>query len=165
MGEKREETPELVLVELLKDHHLSITTAESCTGGMVAARLVSVAGISEMFTTGFITYSNKAKRKYLDVKKSSLKKHTAVSSAVAKEMAVGGALASDSDLCISVTGLAGPGGGSEEIPVGTVFIGCYLNGKATVKEFHFDGDRQAVREQATQMAFVYAAECIRKRCS
>jgi len=161
--EKCLEQPEHALVELLKEHELSITTAESCTGGLVAAGLVSVAGVSEVFSTGLITYSNKAKRKYLDVKKSTLKKHTAVSAAVAKEMAVGGALAGNSDICISVTGLAGPDGGSEEIPVGTVFIGCCLDGKTWVKECHFEGEREAVRRQAAETALVFAADCIREK--
>lgn len=141
-----------VVVELLAKHELTVVTAESCTGGMVAQRIVNVSGASDVFKEGFITYSNKAKKKYLDVKKATLKKYTAVSEKIAKEMAKGAAITTDSDTSISVTGLAGPGGGTDEIPVGTVYIGCYAKEKTVVKKYHFKGSRNQIRERATVAA-------------
>lgn len=140
------ETLEEAVIKLLTKNELTLTTAESCTGGMLAARLVNVAGVSEVFRQGFITYSNKSKRKILSVQKSTLKKYGAVSEKTAKEMAKGGVFATDSDICVSITGIAGPEGGTEEKPVGLVYIACYINDKVTVKEFHFKGNRQKIRE-------------------
>ncbi|MCR4923781.1 MAG: nicotinamide-nucleotide amidohydrolase family protein [Lachnospiraceae bacterium] len=136
-----------VVVELLKNNGLTITTAESCTGGMIAARLVDVPGVSEVFKEGFITYSNKAKRSRLGVKKSTLLTKGAVSEQTVKEMLKGGIKASKADVCLAVSGVAGPDGGSSEKPVGTVFIGCYVGGKAYVQEHHFEGSRLEIREQ------------------
>ena len=96
------------LYELLKAKGLTISVAESCTGGMICSRLVDVPGVSEVFKEGYVTYSNKAKKRTLDVSKSTLKKQGAVSSQTAKEMALGAAMASDSDIAVSVTGNAGP---------------------------------------------------------
>lgn len=147
-----EETIEEVVVRLLKKHELTVTTAESCTGGLLAARLVNVSGASEVFREGFITYSNKAKRKILDVSKSTLKKYGAVSEQAAKEMATGGVFATDSDVCIAVTGIAGPDGGTEEKPVGLVYIACYMKDQVKVEEFHFKGNREKIREQTVVQA-------------
>ena len=123
---KEEETLEQAVVRLLKKYELTVTTAESCTGGLLAGRIINVPGASEVYNEGFITYSNKAKRKYLDVSKSTLKKYGAVSEQTAREMATGGVFATDSDACVAVTGLAGPDGGSEEKPVGLVYIASYM---------------------------------------
>ena len=147
-----EETLEEAVVELLKKYELTVTTAESCTGGMLAGRLVNVPGVSDVFREGFITYSNKAKRKILDVNKSTLKKYGAVSEQTAKEMAMGGVFATDSDVCIAITGLAGPGGATEEKPVGLVYIACYMNEKVWVEAYQFKGDRNKIREQAVVKA-------------
>lgn len=149
---KAEETLEMVVVKLLKKLELSVTTAESCTGGMLAARLVHVPGVSDVFKEGFITYSNKAKRKRLDVSKATLKKYGAVSKQTAKEMATGGVFASDADVCVAVTGVAGPDGGTEEKPVGLVYIACYLKEKVKVESYQFKGNRQKIREQAVVKA-------------
>jgi len=149
---KEDETLEESVVKLLTKYELTVTTAESCTGGLLAGRLVNVPGASEVFREGFITYSNKAKRKYLDVSKSTLKKYGAVSEQTAREMAKGGVFASDSDICIAVTGIAGPDGGSEEKPVGLVYISAYMNDKVTVQEFRFKGNRAKIREQAVVKA-------------
>ncbi|MBR3772164.1 MAG: competence/damage-inducible protein A [Clostridium sp.] len=140
-----DESLEACVVNLLNKHELSMVTAESCTGGMIAATIVNVPGASNVLKESFVTYSNKAKRKYLDVSKSTLKKYTEYSDKCAKEMAKGAAILHDSDVSIAVTGIAGPGGGTEEKPVGLVYIGCYVKDKVTVKEFHFHGDRSMIR--------------------
>lgn len=149
---KEDITLEEAVVALLKKHKLTVTTAESCTGGMLAARLVNVPGVSDVLSEGFITYSNKAKRKLLDVNKATLKKYGAVSEQTAKEMAKGGVFATDSDVCIAITGLAGPGGATEEKPVGLVYIACYLNDKVSVEVYHFKGNRNKIREQSVMKA-------------
>lgn len=149
---KEEETLEMAVVRLLKKLELTVTTAESCTGGMLAARLVNVPGVSDVFREGFITYANKSKRKILDVSKSTLKKYGAVSEQTAKEMATGGVFATDADVCIAITGLAGPDGGSEEKPVGLVYIACYLKDKVRVEKYQFKGNREKIREQSVVKA-------------
>ncbi len=153
-------TLEKAVVDLLVANNLTVSTVESCTGGMVAARLINVSGVSDVFKMGHITYSNKAKKKILGVKKRTLEKHTAVSAEVAKEMVKGVELVSKADVCISVTGLAGPEGGTEKKPVGLVYIGCSLKGKETVQEYHFNGNREKVRESATAAALVLMRKCI-----
>ena len=145
---KEEETLEQAVVRLLKKYELTVTTAESCTGGLLAGRIINVPGASEVYNEGFITYSNKSKRKYLDVSKSTLKKYGAVSEQTAREMATGGVFATDSDACVAVTGLAGPDGGSEEKPVGLVYIATYMKDKVNVQKYQFKGNRAKIREQA-----------------
>lgn len=145
---KEEETLEQAVVRLLKKYELTVTTAESCTGGLLAGLIINVPGASEVYNEGFITYSNKAKRKYLDVSKSTLKKYGAVSEQTAREMATGGVFATDSDACVAVTGLAGPDGGSEEKPVGLVYIATYMKDKVNVQKYQFKGNRAKIREQA-----------------
>ncbi len=149
---KEDETLEESVVKLLTKYELTVTTAESCTGGLLAGRLVNVPGASEVFREGFVTYSNKAKRKYLDVSKSTLKKYGAVSEQTAREMAKGGVFAADCDICVAVTGIAGPDGGTEEKPVGLVYISAYMNDKVTVQEYRFKGNRAKIREQAVVKA-------------
>ena len=144
---KEEETLEMAVVRLLKKYELTVTTAESCTGGLIAGRLVNVSGASEVFREGFVTYSNKAKRKILDVSKGTLKKYGAVSEQTAKEMATGGVFATDADVCIAVTGIAGPSTEGDK-PVGLVYIACYMKDKVKVEEYHFKGNRDKIREQA-----------------
>lgn len=160
-----EVTLEKSVIDLLSANHLSVSTAESCTGGLLSARLINVAGASEVFKSGYVTYSNKVKRKLIGVKRSSLEKHGAVSAVVAKEMAKGAAMISKADVTVSVTGIAGPDGGSEEKPVGLVYIGCQVCGEATVKEFHFSGDRNKIREASVAAALCLMRECILQYCS
>ena len=148
----KKETLTDVVVKLLKKHELTVTTAESCTGGLLAGTLVGVPGVSEVFREGFVTYSNKAKRKLLDVSKSTLKKYGAVSAQTAKEMAKGGVFATDADICVAITGLAGPDGATPEKPIGLVYIACYMNDKVHVEEFRFKGDRQKIRERSVVQA-------------
>lgn len=149
---KENETLEEAVVRLLNKYELTVTTAESCTGGMVAAKIVNVPGASDVFNQGFITYSNKAKRKVLDVSKATLKKYGAVSDQTAREMALGGVFAADADACVAVTGIAGPDGGTDEKPVGLVFIACCIKDEVTVEECHFHGTRQEIREQSANAA-------------
>jgi nicotinamide-nucleotide amidase len=155
-----DKTLEEAVVDMLKDQNLSLALAESCTGGEVAARIVNVPGASEVFGHGYVTYSNKAKRKMLGVKKATLKIEGAVSEKCAKEMARGAAFAAKADISLSVTGLAGPGGGTEKTPVGTVFMGCCYNGHTIVREYHFSGNRTRIREQATAHALALLRECM-----
>ena len=151
---------EAAVVDLLLANKLTVATAESCTGGKVAARLINVSGVSEVFKMGHITYSNKAKKKILGVKKRTLEKHTAVSAEVAKEMVKGVELVSKADVCVSITGLAGPEGGTEKKPVGLVYIACSVKGKTVVKEYHFNGNRSKIRENATASALILMRKCI-----
>lgn len=157
---REEETLEDAVVRLLKKYELTVTTAESCTGGLLAGRLINVPGVSEVFREGFVTYSNKAKRKQLDVNKSTLKKYGAVSKETVKEMAKGGAFATDADLCVAISGLAGPDGGSEEKPVGLVYISCYVKDHVAVEEYHFKGNRNKIREQSVTKALDLLRRCI-----
>ena len=157
---KEDETLEEAIVKLLKKHDLSLTTAESCTGGLLSGRLVNVPGVSEVFKQGFITYSDKAKRKLLDVSKSTLKKYGAVSEETVKEMAKGGVFATDSDICVAISGIAGPEGGSEEKPVGTVYIGCYINDKIKVEKYYFKGNRAKIRDYSVVRALDLLRRCI-----
>ena len=155
-----EKTLEEAVVDMLRDQNLILALAESCTGGAVAARIVNVPGASQVFGHGYVTYSNRAKRKCLGVKKSTLKTEGAVSAKCAKEMAKGGCSFSGADICLSVTGLAGPDGGTKETPVGTVFMGCCYNGMTITREFHFTGNRSKIREQSVASALVLLRECM-----
>lgn len=156
----KDKTLEEAVVELLREEKLVLSLAESCTGGMVASRIVNAPGASDVFGFGYVTYSNKAKRKNLRVKKNTLKEEGAVSAKCAKEMAKGACFASGSEVSVSVTGTAGPDGGTKEKPVGTVFMGCCLRGKTTVREYHFKGSRESIREQAATYALILLRECI-----
>lgn len=147
-----EERIEETVVDLLKKHHLIITTAESCTGGMIGSRIVSVSGASDVYQMGFITYCDEAKHRLLQVRTETLEKYTAVSEQTAAEMAAGGAKAAGADVCIAVTGYAGPGGGTKECPPGTVFISCYMSGTIETKRLQLEGDRSQVREGAAAKA-------------
>ncbi|MGL5244644.1 MAG: competence/damage-inducible protein A [Sarcina sp.] len=140
-----ETTLEDVVGKMLVDKNLTISTAESCTGGMLASTLINYPGISQVFIDGVITYSNEAKMKIIGVKKETLDNFGAVSEETAKEMAEGIAKLSGTKIGVSTTGIAGPGGGTEEKPVGLVYVGLYINGEMKVKKFTFQGDRQKVR--------------------
>lgn len=153
-------TLEKAVVDLLLANHLTVSTVESCTGGLLAARLINVSGVSEVFKTGYITYSNKSKRKLLGIKKSSLEKHGAVSPEIAKEMAKGAALFGKADVTVGITGVAGPDGGSEEKPVGLVYIACNVCGRINVKECHFSGSRMKIRESSVSSALSLMRESI-----
>ncbi len=153
-------TLEMVVAKLLKKYHFTVTTAESCTGGLLAARLVNVSGISENFKEGYITYSNDAKEKLLGVSHETLKTYGAVSSQTAAEMAEGGAKAAKADICVSITGIAGPEGGTEEKPVGLVYIGCYCKGKVYTKKNLYTGNRSKIREYSVATALTLLRKAI-----
>lgn len=157
---REDKTLEEAVVDLLKEKNMTLSLAESCTGGAVAARIVNVPGASDALMCGYVTYTNRAKRKCLGVKKSTLNKEGAVSAKCAKEMAKGGAKAARADVCLSVTGLAGPGGGTKETPVGTVFMGCTCAGKTTTREFHFTGNRSRIRGQAVAQALTFIRDSL-----
>ncbi|MBZ9637283.1 competence/damage-inducible protein A [Clostridium sp. FP1] len=142
-------TLENVLGEMLINKKLTIATAESCTGGMVAAKLINYPGISSVFMDGVVTYSNEAKINRLGVSIETLDKHGAVSSEVASAMAQGIAKTAGTNIGISTTGIAGPGGGSIEKPVGLVYVGLCINGEVKTKMLKLSGDRQKIRERAT----------------
>ncbi|MCQ2540049.1 MAG: competence/damage-inducible protein A [Acetatifactor sp.] len=152
-------TLEQAVVDLVKANEFTIACAESCTGGLVAARLVNVPGVSEVFKYGVTTYSNKAKRKVLGIKKPVLQKHSAVSYQVAEEMAEGIADFAKADVALSVTGLAGPDGEGDK-PAGLVYIGCCVKGETVVEEYHFSGNRRKIRESATAAALILARRCL-----
>ena len=116
----------------LLESGLTLSCAESCTGGMLAGALTEVAGISEVFERGIVTYSNRAKMEELGVTEETLKRYGAVSEETAREMASGLAFKTGSDICVSVTGIAGPGGGTEKKPVGIIYIGIWYEGKTRV---------------------------------
>ena len=127
---------------------------------MLSARLINVPGVSEVYKSGLVTYSNKAKRKFLNVKKATLQKYGAVSAETAEEMAKGAAFLTKAEVAVAVTGIAGPDGGTEEKPVGLVYIACSVKGKVTVKEFCFNGNRQKVREASATAALMLMRSCI-----
>jgi PncC family amidohydrolase len=137
---------------ILASRNLMVTTAESCTGGMVAASLVNADGISKVFKEGYITYSDESKHKLLGVKTETLEAFGAVSRETATEMAEGAARAAGADISIAVTGIAGPGGGTEEKPVGLVYIACWFQGRTIVKRCFFRGDRSSIRNSSMREA-------------
>lgn len=154
------ETLEGAVAKLLSQYKLFLSTAESCTGGLLAGRIINVPGVSEVYHEGFITYSNKAKRKHLGVEKATLRAYGAVSEQTAEEMVKGVISATDADVALAITGIAGPDGGSEEKPVGLVYIACYVKEHVTVKEYHFKGEREQVREQSVVKALTLLRKCI-----
>lgn len=134
------------LLDAYRSAGLRIATAESCTGGLVAAALTGIAGSSDVVECGFVTYSNAAKTTVLEVAPTLLHSHGAVSAHVAQAMAAGALARSAADVSVAVTGIAGPGGGTPGKPVGLVYIAAQRRGQpAAVERHHFTGDRQAVR--------------------
>ncbi len=157
---REDETLEQAVVKRLKENGLTVTTAESCTGGLVAARLINVSGASSVIKSAQVTYCDEEKARLLGVPVELLKNYTAVSAEVAEAMAIGGAKAAGADACLSVTGIAGPDGGTKEKPVGLVYIGCCLNNKTVVREFRLRGNREKIREQAVVQALDLLRRCL-----
>ncbi len=145
-------TLEETVAKLLVKNNMTIAVSESCTGGMVSSKLIDYPGISQSFIEGCVTYSNEAKMNRLGVKKETLDKYGAVSSETAIEMAVGIAKNLNTNIGLSTTGVAGPGGGTDEKPVGLVYIGIYINGDVKVKKCNFSGSRDKIRSRATNEA-------------
>lgn len=143
---------EEVVGELLVSRGLTIATAESCTGGLLAGHLINYAGISSAFLDGVVCYSNESKVSRLGVKKETLERYGAVSCETAAEMAQGAANTAGARIGISTTGIAGPSGGSEEKPVGMVFLGLYFDGIVKTKQLQLSGSRSKIRGQAVREA-------------
>ena len=141
-----------LVADLMLKKQLFLTTAESCTGGLIAAACTDLAGSSQWFDRGFVTYSNAAKTDMLGVDAALINKFGAVSEPVAAAMAQGAVKHSDAEVSVAVTGVAGPAGGSAEKPVGTVWIGWCVNGQTSTELCHFDGDRAMVRSLTVQQA-------------
>ncbi len=145
---------------LLTKNDKTIAVAESCTGGLISNRLTSVPGSSNYFIAGFVTYSNEAKVDLLNVSRKVTEEKGAVSSEVAKQMAEGVRMDRETDIGLASTGIAGPGGGSEEKPVGTVHIGLSTEEKTETRSFHFSGDRKDVKEQTSEKALRWIIELL-----
>ena len=139
-------TLEEQIVKKLQEKGYTITTAESCTGGLLAGRILNVSGASEVYMEGYITYANEAKERILGVKHETLETYGAVSKETAEEMAVGAARVAKADVALSTTGIAGPGGGTVEKPVGLIYISCLLNGEVQVRELRLHGTREENRQ-------------------
>src|SRR5688572_5670897 len=147
------------LIERLKERGWTLTTAESCTGGMMAVAITDVPGSSAVFDRSFITYSNHAKTELLGVSEKTLHDFGAVSEQTAKEMAHGAASAAKTHIAVSITGVAGPDGGTDEKPVGLVYIGiCERMGEPKAYKHFFKGDRNSIRRQSVEAAAHHVME-------
>lgn len=140
------------LTRLLLQQGLKIATAESCTAGLVAKLLTDEAGSSIWFERGFVTYSNESKVEMLEVSRQTLDQYGAVSRETVSEMAIGALKYSHADISLAISGIAGPDGGNEDKPVGTVWFAWATPEHAVEKVYYFDGDREAVRSQAAEYA-------------
>jgi nicotinamide-nucleotide amidase len=150
------------LAELLLQRGQRICTAESCTGGLIAKTFTDLAGSSEWFDRGFVTYSNQAKIDMLGVSADTLELYGAVSQQVAAEMAAGAVQHSQAQVSIAVSGIAGPGGGSELKPVGTVWFGFASDGRVSTETRLFDGNRDAVRQSSLHFAIETMLKILQK---
>jgi len=144
------------LLELLSKYNLKIATAESCTGGLVAGVLCDISGISKYFEEGFITYSEDAKVKNLGVLPETIETYGVVSCEVAEEMAIGACKSANANCAVSTTGVAGPTGGTDENPVGTVCFACVVKNQVLTERMIFEGTRMEIRMQAA----IYALEML-----
>ena len=151
-SEKEEESFEQVLVEMLRERKMTLTTAESCTGGLLAGRIINAQGASSVYKQGYVAYANEAKEKTLGVKHQTLQTYGAVSEETAREMAVGALRQANADVALSVTGIAGPDGGTKEKPVGLVYIACAIGQNVKVQEVHLLGNREKIRDYAVVRA-------------
>lgn len=157
------ESLERSVYSLLKKYHITLTTAESATGGLIASTLINVPGISEFFQEGYVTYSDAAKIKMIHVKPETISTYGVVSSETAEDMAVSVAELAGTDAALSVTGVAGPDGGTRECPVGLVYIGCSLYGEVVTERHIFPGDRQEIRRAAADRALSLLKERIKNK--
>ena len=140
------------LASNLATQNLKVTCAESCTGGLLAANLTRLPGSSAWFDMGFVTYSNEAKQQLLNVNPTTLAHYGAVSEEVVREMALGALISSKADYALSISGIAGPTGGSEDKPVGLVWFGLASKKRIWAESIHFNGERDQIRAQAVQYA-------------
>ena len=149
-------------IQFLLDQQISVSTAESCTGGLLASRFTSQAGISQIYQSGLITYSNEAKIKHLKVSPSSLKRHGAVSRQVCSQMCFNLHKITRSDLTFATTGVAGPGGGTKSKPVGLVYVGIYYQKNIHVAQLSFSSrmTRLQIQKGTVKECFLMASEII-----
>ena len=157
--DREEVTLEASIVELLKEKGMTLSLAESCTGGMLSQRITNVPGVSAVYAGGFVTYTCEEKHRMLGVSKKLLKEKGAVSKKTAKAMAAGASARTYTDAALSITGNAGPEP-SEDKPVGLVYIGCCIDGKAKAKKYQFSGNRQKIRESAVAAALALLRESL-----
>ncbi len=151
------------LVDLLIEKKLHITTAESCTGGMVASRIVDVANASKVFNVAYVTYANEAKEKYLNVDSKTIEKYGVVSEEVTKQMALGALKEANADISIVTSGIAGPTGGTEYKPVGMVCFGVGIKDNVYTSTKYFGNiGRNKVRSMATEYIIDFAINLIEK---
>lgn len=148
------------LLDMLRKRGETVTTVESCTGGLLSGRITDISGSSDVFRQGYVTYCDQAKHRLVKVKKATLKKYTAVSRQTAGEMARGGAKAAGAQACLSVTGYAGPASDETDTSAGLVYIGCFYKGKTRVRELHLSGSRRQVREAAVEQALLLLGHCM-----
>jgi nicotinamide-nucleotide amidase len=148
------------LGELMIARNLSFTSAESCTGGWIGQTVTAIPGSSKWFGVGFITYSNVAKAKFLRVSEDSLRNYGAVSEQVVEEMVKGAILESKADLGVAISGIAGPGGGTKKMPVGTVCMAWKFNDVLISSTAFFEGDRNQVRYSTVEHVFLKAIELL-----
>lgn len=147
-----------IVGDMLRDRGLTIAVAESCTGGLLATRLTDRPGSSAWFVGGVVAYANDVKIRQLGVQRETIEDHGAVSEACAREMAAGAQHAFNADVAISITGIAGPGGGTDEKPVGTVWIAVASKARITARRYRFGGDRSEIRARAAQGALALILE-------
>lgn len=140
------------IVGLLCEKKVTLATAESCTGGMLASRIIDVPGVSEVFKAGFVTYANEAKQNLIGVKEETLAQFGAVSEQTAREMVLGTMKAAKADMAVATTGIAGPGGGTKEKPVGLVYIACGSADDIIVERCLFSGSRKEIRQASVEHA-------------
>jgi PncC family amidohydrolase len=153
-------TDAMLIGQLLLERNQILATAESCTGGLLASRITAITGASKWFAGGWVTYSNQMKTTQLGIDARMIKTHGAVSWQVAEAMCEMAATKSGASVALSTTGIAGPSGGTEEKPVGTVFIGCAVDGQTQVREFRFQGDRETVQETTVTISLQMARLCL-----
>ena len=139
---------EYKVMEYLAENNLTISTAESCTGGMVSAKLINYAGASKSFICGMCTYTNESKSRLLDINPDIIETYGAVSTNTAEAMCLGVSRVNGTDIGLATTGIAGPDGGTAQKPVGLVYIGVAFKGKSYVKELRLKGDRNSIREDS-----------------
>ena len=140
------------IVSLLCEKKVTLASAESCTGGILASRIIDVPGVSEVFKAGFVTYANEAKQNLIGVKEETLVQFGAVSEQTAREMVLGAIKAAKADMAVATTGIAGPGGGTKEKPVGLVYIACGSADDIVVERCLFNGSRKEIRQASVEHA-------------
>ncbi len=149
------------LAEQLRAKNYTLSTAESCTGGLLGSAMTSQSGSSAWYSGGCVTYTNALKTELIGVRETTIQQHGAVSEDVAREMCLGVSNVCATDVSLSTTGIAGPTGGSEAKPVGTVCIGCNVRSHVTLSTFHFEGDREQVREQSVSAALLMCLDSLK----